>query len=80
MEKISYATNLSQSLSIQRIESSSEEAKLKLCSITAEAITSIVIKSKVKTIKVKHVYPLLDTEEIDFIQDLSFNNARHNIE
>jgi hypothetical protein len=80
MEKISYATNLSQSLSIQRIESSSEEAKLKLCSITAEAIISIVIKSKVKTIKVKHVYPLLDTEEIDFIQDLSFNNARHNIE
>jgi hypothetical protein len=79
-EKISYAIDLSQSLSIQGIESSSEEAKLKLCSIAAEAITSIVIQSKVKTIKVKHVYPLLDTEEINFIQDLIFNDACHNIE
>jgi hypothetical protein len=79
-EKISHAIDLSQSLSIQGIESSSEEAKLKLCSIAVEAITSIVIQSKVKTIKVKHVYPLLDTEEIDFIQDLMSTDMRDNVE
>jgi hypothetical protein len=64
--------NLSQSLTIQGIEASSEETKQQFCSAAVEAITSVVIESKVKTIKVKNVVPLLDREEINFIQDLMF--------
>jgi hypothetical protein len=34
----------------------------------------------VKTIKIKNVYPLLDTEEIDFIQDLMPTDLHDNVE
>ena len=79
-EKIKCAIDLSQVLSIRGIEASSEETKLQFCSDAVEAITSVVNESKVKTIGAAHVVPLLDKEEIDFIQDLMFNDVRHNIE
>jgi hypothetical protein len=79
-EKIKCAINLSQVLTIKGMEASSEETKLQFCSDAVEAITSVVIESKVKTTKAGPVVSLLDKEEIDFIQDLMFNDVRHNIE
>ncbi len=65
---------------MQRIEASSEKSKLQFCSDAVEAITSVVIESKVKNTKVKSVGTLLDREEIDFIQGLTFSDVHHHVE
>lgn len=76
-EKIKYAIGSSQSLILQRIEASSEKSKLQFCSDAVEAITSVVIESKAKNSHVNNVELILDKEEIDFIQDLTFSGACH---
>ena len=79
-EKVRYALDSSQLFTIQRIEASSEETKIQFCSDAVEAIASVVIENKAKNNKVKNVDPILDKEEIDFIQGLSFNGVCYNVE
>ena len=78
-EKIKYAIGSSQSLILQRIEASSEKSKLQFCSDAVEAIASVVNENKAKNGNVKNVDPILDKEEIDFIQGLTFNGVCHNV-
>jgi hypothetical protein len=88
-EKIKCAIDFSQSLKIHGIRASSDETKLQFCSDAVEAITSVIIKSKVKNarlknvksknIKVKNAGSLLNREEIDFIQNLNFSDVNHNV-
>jgi hypothetical protein len=47
-EKLRCAIDFSQSLKIHGIRASSEETKLQFCSDAVDAITSVIIKSKVK--------------------------------
>jgi hypothetical protein len=79
-EKIKYAIGSSQSLILQKIEASSEKSKLQFCSDAVEAIASVVIESKAKNSKVKNFGPILNKEEINFIQGLTFNGVCHNVE
>ena len=79
-EKIRCAIDFSTSLKINGIRASSEQTKLQFCSDAVEAITSVIIKSKVKNINVKSAASLLDREEIDFIQSLNFSDVYHNVE
>lgn len=75
-KKIKYALGMSQLLTKRGIEATAEETMQQFCSDAVEAITSVVIESKVKTIKINNVAPLLDIEEINFIQDLMFNDLQ----
>jgi hypothetical protein len=75
-EKIKCAINLSQVLTIKGMEAASDETKLQFCSDAVEAITSMMIESKVKTTKARPVVSLLDKEEINFIRDLMFNDVQ----
>jgi DNA-binding protein YbaB len=75
-EKINYAIDSSQLMTMQSIEASSEEKKQQFCSDAVEAITSVVIESHAKSIDINNVESLLNKEEVDFIQDLTFNDVR----
>ena len=75
-EKINYVIDSSQLLTMQSIEASSEETKQQFCSDAVEAITSVVTDSKAKSIDINNVESLLNKEEVDFIQDLTFNDVR----
>ena len=75
-EKINYVIDSSELLTMQSIEASSEETKQQFCSDAVEAITSVVTDSKAKSIDINNVESLLNKEEVDFIQDLTFNDVR----
>ena len=69
-EKLRCAMTFSQLLTMGGVEKSSEKEKLRFCSDAVEAISSAVVESKSKPIKTESIGPLLDRDELDFIQDM----------
>ena len=78
--KLKGAGDLSLLLTMKGTGVSSSQEKLQFCSAAVEAITSAVTNGDCKTPKVENVVPLLDREEIDFIQNMIFTDAHHNVE
>ncbi|PKI03578.1 hypothetical protein [Glaciecola sp. 33A] len=79
-EKIKGAVDLSLLLTMEGTGVSSSQEKLQFCSAAVEAITSAVTDGHGKTPKGENIVPLLDTEEIDFIQNMMFTDGHHNVE
>lgn len=79
-EKIKDAVDFSLLLTMQGTGGSSSQEKLQFCSAAVEAITSAVTDGNGKTPKVENVVPLLDREEIDFIQNMMSTDDHHNVE
>tara|TARA_R110001583_G_scaffold58699_1_gene174786 strand:- start:463 stop:663 length:201 start_codon:yes stop_codon:yes gene_type:complete len=59
------------------LETATTEEKLRFCSESVEAIASIVIKTNIRVIKVKHIEPLLNRNEIDFIHEMIQKEEGH---
>jgi hypothetical protein len=79
-EKIRRAMTFSQLLKMDGAETSSEKEKLQFCSDAAEAITSVVNASSFNITKTTHLAPLLERDEIDFIQDMLLSDDCHESE
>ncbi|GAC30710.1 hypothetical protein [Brumicola pallidula] len=76
-EKIKGAADYSLLLTMRGTGISSSQERLQFCSAAVEAITSLVVEGNVTTKKGKNVVSRLDREEIDFIQNMMFTDARH---
>ena len=77
-EKIKGALDFSLLLNMEGTGVSRSQEKLQFCSAAVEAITSAVTNGDCKTPKVENVVPLLDREEIDFIQNMMSTDVHHN--
>ena len=76
-EKIKCAIEFSQSLTREGLEASGEKQKLQFCADAVEAITSVVAQRTSVDAKAQHTTPLLDRDEIDFIQDMLLSDVSH---
>lgn len=76
-EKIRCAIEFSQSLAKEGLEASGEKQKLQFCADAVEAITSVVAQRTSEDAKAQHTTPLLDRDEIDFIQDMLLSDVSH---
>lgn len=79
-EKIKRAVNRAESLTMRGVEESSIEDKLQFCSDAVEAITSVFTETTAQPIRVRHVLPPLDRDEVDFIKSIIFTNSEHPID
>jgi hypothetical protein len=65
---------------MEGVRASSAKQKLRFCSEAVEAIASVVNSSNFNLTKAAQIAPLLERDEIDFIQDMLLSDDLHDSE